>query len=488
MQVAFAQTITAKVTDAETGEGLPYANIEINGENIVSNSEGSFSVSEKNNTDDAVLIISFLGYHGTRTTIKELKANQFNVMLKPGFFELDTVTISNVAPNGDSIIAAVRKNLANNYRNNTTPAKEMLFYRETNFFMPKKLNVEITKSTGYTKEALKSTNNQLQAFTGNLISHPPKEFREMICNYYSTLKTDKGKSWTYGKYDIVKGIKLKDKNRAVSVDEMQEKATGILFKHLDTTKYYRIKSGLFGSRDTIPIGRGANKKGKKVTKSDATLAKNELFSFMTNHNFTNPNELDFVTKPNLYDYFYEGAVQSGSQYVYVLKFTPKKSKAKYTGTLYISDTDYAVLKADYQLADGKTLGGVNLKFLLGVKQSENLSKGTLIFKERAAGAGYFLQYASVTTGEYMYLNRPLKFIEINKEEKDVVAFEIKVETNVQTKQEYYNMSQSAISESEFEAAKEKEFTYVQLDSYDPKIWKEYSTIEPLEEMKKFKVE
>jgi hypothetical protein len=132
------------------------------------------------------------------------------------------------------------------------------------------------------------------------------------------------------------------------------------------------------------------------------------------------------------------------------------------------------------------LGGVNLKFLLGVKQSENVGKGTLIFKERAEGGGYYLQYASVKTGEYTYINRPLKFIEITNVEKDVVAFELKVEANTQKKQEYFNMSRSEISQSEFDAVKEKDFKYLQLDSYNPNIWKEYTAIEPLEEMKKFK--
>jgi hypothetical protein len=486
MQAVVAQSIIAKVTDAENGEGLPYANIDINGENVVSNAEGNFSISEKNSADDLRVNVSFLGYHSSTTTIAEIKANQFIVKLKPGFFELETVNISNVKPNGDSIIAAVKRNLANNYRSAEEPSKSMLFYRESNYFNPVKLNVEITKSTGFSKEALQSTNTQLKAFAANLISHPPKEFRELICNYYTALKTDKGRSWTYGKYDVVKGVKIKDKNRAVSMGEMQEQATEILFKHLDTTKYYRIKSGLFGSRDTIPLGRGAKKNGKEVKESEISAVRSDMYSMEINTNFISGLKYTFVTNPELYDYFYEGTVQSGSQYVYVLKFTPKKSKAKYNGTLYVSDTDYAVVKADYTLADGKTLGGVNLKFLLGVKQSENVGKGTLIFKERAEGGGYYLQYASVTTGEYTYINRPLKFIEITNVEKDVVAFELKVEANTQKKQEYFNMSRSEISQNEFDAVKEKDFKYLQLDSYNPNIWKEYTPIEPLEEMKKFK--
>ena len=485
MQAVIAQTITAKVIDAQSNEGLPYANIEVTGENIVSNAEGGFAIAEKNNADNTVLTISFLGYHTARITVAELKASEFTVKLNPGVFELETVNITNIAPNGDSIIAAVKRNLAGNYSHKPAPSKNTFFYRESNSFMPIKLNVEINKSSGFSKEDLKSTNKQFKELTSGLIARPPVEFKEMICNYYNGIKTVDGKPVFYGKYDIVKGIKLKDKNRAVSINEMEQMATGILFKHLDTTKYYRIKSGLFGSRDTIPIGVGARKKGKQKA-TELTTAKSDISMFLFERSFLNPYKNDFVTHPELYSYVYEGAIPLGDQYVYILKFSPKKSKAKYTGTLYVSDNDYAVVKADYQLAEGKALGGVNLKFLLGVKQSENVSRGTLIFKERNSGGGYYLQYASVTSGEYMYLNRPLKFIEITKEEKDVVAFDLKIETNMQTRQEYYSMAYSEISMGELESAKEREFSYLQLESYDPKIWKEYSTIEPLEEMKKFK--
>ena len=34
--------------------------------------------------------------------------------------------------------------------------------------------------------------------------------------------------------------------------------------------------------------------------------------------------------------------------------------------------------------------------------------------------------------------------------------------------------------------KEEDFKFINLKTYDPKIWKDYSAIEPLEEMKEFK--
>jgi hypothetical protein len=54
-----------------------------------------------------------------------------------------------------------------------------------------------------------------------------------------------------------------------------------------------------------------------------------------------------------------------------------KSKAKYLGKLYISETDYAVLRTEYTLDEGEKLNNFNMKFLLGIKASQNISKGTI---------------------------------------------------------------------------------------------------------------
>jgi hypothetical protein len=71
MQAVVAQSIIAKVTDAENGEGLPYANIDINGENVVSNAEGNFSISEKNSADDVrVNVRAPLSQRSRRTNLQ----------------------------------------------------------------------------------------------------------------------------------------------------------------------------------------------------------------------------------------------------------------------------------------------------------------------------------------------------------------------------------------------------------------------------------
>jgi hypothetical protein len=200
---------------------------------------------------------------------------------------------------------------------------------------------------------------------------------------------------------------------------------------------------------------------------------------------TNTN---YLRETDWYEYTLDGAVFSEDyKLVYVIKFKPKKGKAKYEGTLYVSENDYAVVKATYNLAKGKTLGGINLKWVLGIKAFENVSNGTLIYKENPATKKYYCQYANTEKGQYLYLNRPLKFIELTNEDRDVLALDIKVEGNTLDRTEYLNLEQKEISVAQFEQLKENDFKYLALKKYDPKIYKEFTTIEPAEEMKQFSI-
>lgn len=484
----FSQNITGKIVDANTGESIPYANIAISGaENLISNEEGFFNISEKN-SDASVLMVSYLGYVSQQFTIDVLKKQNNIVKLQPGVFELDDVDVNKIKPNANAIMAKVKENIKKNHGVSPDAMKKTFFMRDFGTFKPKKLDIEITKSTGFSKKALKEANADVASFTSKLMSNPPQEFTDVLANYYSGTVTGKEKPVFTNKLEVVKATKLKDENRAVSIDNMEKMAANIFLKHLDTTKYYRIKSGWFGSRDTISLRKDYNKKKKKKEKrTELGSAKSNLYTTLAENDVLG-SRLNFANQTDLYEYTYEGAIYSAqNEFAYVIGFKPKKSKAKYTGKLYISEKDFAVLRADYNLAKGKTLGGLNVKWLLGIKASENVSNGTVIYKQNASGKGYHLQYASSETGQYFYLNRPLKFIELTDEDKDVVAVDIKVEGNMTEKVEFLNITQANIETSALEEVKEKEFEYIKLKRYDPKIWKDYTAIEPLEEMKQFKV-
>lgn len=472
--------ITGKIVDANTGDPIPYANIQCNNQGLISNEEGFFRIAEAGTTDDTPILISYIGYAATQATPASLRS-EMTVKLIPATFELDEVT-ARTPPTPEVIMATVRKNLKDNYKAGENPFQTKIFMRESSAFMPKKLLIELEKSTGFTKNNLKAFNADLAKFTSRAVSNPSKQYTDVLFNYYGLPKTA-----TY-KMDVAKATKLHDKNKSSSIEDMQGNAMDLFLKHLDTTKYYRIKSGWFGTHDTVTLRKDFVSNKKQKPKTELTSLKNNFYGVL-NENSVFSKDFEFIHEPKDYTYKNEGSVLlPDGNFAYVVSFSPNRSRAIYTGKMYISENDFAIIRADYKLVEGKKAGGLNMKLLLGVKFSENLKSGTMIFNQRPGGDGYYLQYASAETGQYFYLNRPLKFIEITKEEKDVVAFDLKIEGNMYNKTEYLNLERHEIPESAFEAAKETEFKYQVISQYDPKLWADVGGIEPLQEMKRFKAE
>lgn len=472
--------IRARIIDAGTGDPIPYANIQCNNQGLISNEEGYFSLSEANSGDNTPVVVSYIGYAAIQTTPGIIKANDNTVKLTPAMFELDEVK-TRTPPSPESIIATVRKNLKQNYYPAEKPFENKIFMRQSGSFAPKTLDVEIDKSTGFSKSALKQVNSDLAKFTSGVIKFPPKEYTDVLFKYYGVPEKK-----TY-KLEVSKATKLKDEKRSASLEGMEKNATALFLKHLDTTKYYRIKSGWFGSRDTVSLRRDFNNKKRKQPKTELTDLKNSYYGVLNENNILS-QDFEFIHKPDYYEYKNEGSVLlPDGNFAYVVSFRPDRGRAKYVGKLFVSEGDFAVIRADYKLAEGKKAEGLNLKLLLGVKYSQNLKSGTMIYKQRPGGDGYYLQYMSAEEGQYFYVNRPLKFIELSDAEKDVVAFDFKVEGNVYNKTEYLNLGRNEISDSDFEAAKEHDFKYTAIKQYDPAIWAADGAIEPLEEMKRFKV-
>ncbi|MFT7336294.1 MAG: hypothetical protein ACI9M1_002248, partial [Porticoccaceae bacterium] len=154
-QAGIAQNIKGKIIDSKTGESIPYANIKLNGsENLVSNAEGYFNLSENNSKDETILNVSYLGFVNQQLTAGELRSLDFTIKLLPGIYELSEVAVSNTKPNPYEIMANVKANLSRNYTTSQKGSKEMFFFRKSNYFNPSVIDIEINKSTGFSKQAL----------------------------------------------------------------------------------------------------------------------------------------------------------------------------------------------------------------------------------------------------------------------------------------------------------------------------------------------
>src|SRR5690606_32857484 len=136
----------------------------------------------------------------------------------------------------------------------------------------------------------------------------------------------------------------------------------------------------------------------QVEKTNQKSARSRNWNFLYRTNILINGRFDFINSSELselYEYSYAGVTESDDKNnrIFIIKFRTNKRRAKYTGTLYVSEKDYAIIRADYTLVEGKKLSGINLKLILGIKQLENFDKGTLVYKKRESGE-YYLQYAS----------------------------------------------------------------------------------------------
>lgn len=483
-----AQQITGRIIDSQTKESIPFATIRVGETDLISNQEGYFTLSGENTNEATLLSVSFIGYAPQKISVSHLKSNNNIVELDLATYDIEGVYVSNIKPDPNEIMKLVNENLSQNYNNRNT--KNYFFLRKTEGFRPKNIQVEIDKSTGFTKKQLKESNQEIKSLIETFKKYPPIEFSDVLGDLYIS---SEGKS----KFDAKKATRLFDANRSYSKEKLEEKAKDIFLKHLDTTKNYKISSGWFtlSSKKKEQKRQEKNSKIISETKTDTTKVKtnsysgisSEIIHTLNKHNFNHKNSFDFVRQTDLYEYTYMEATYLDRHLVYVLNFKPKKSKAKYEGTLYISDADYAIIRADYKYAKGKRGEGINLKLVLGVKFFQDKTQGIVVYKKNDANPYYYPHYISYEEGSSIYVHRPLKFKEEVKGKKDILKLDAIIDGVVIEKIELLNLQNTPITQEDFNTANTTKLNYIEIKQYDPNIWKDYNIIEPLEEMKKFKV-
>ena len=299
-----------------------------------------------------------------------------------------------------------------------------LFYRGTEYNKFKTLKFEIDKASGFKKRELAGVNLSLDSLTSAIKNSQSIDFTDYLADLMILDKEN-------AKLDVIKATKLIDTKNSVSVDKIQDKAQRIFLTYLDTTKTYKLKTGLIKIEDSLSLNDNDTKRGDKReaistlsydTSNLKDLSHEHLHKSQVYDNTILTNLLD----ANLYNYDYVNATVYNGELVHIIAYEPRRSKAKFEGVLYITDESHAVIKTDYQYADGKRGQKLNLKLLLGIKFVENVKQGTIIY---AKDESYYQpKYIKEESGSYFYVNRPIKFIE-NSKEKRKVGFSFKIEGN-----------------------------------------------------------
>ncbi|MGC6431605.1 MAG: carboxypeptidase-like regulatory domain-containing protein [Jejuia sp.] len=473
----FAQSITTRLIDKTSKKAIPYANIKTGTyEGVISNDEGYFTVSGSNLSK--TVTISCMGYEDKTLSIAEIKQLSFVVELAQAINQLDEVYISNKAPNVDSIIARVKAKIKDNY--NYELNQYNVFKRSTDHVDFKSLEFEIDKASHVKKKQLEDVNNSLTALVNQVKTSNMVQFEDFKGKVYALDKDSI-------KLEVEKATELLDHKNDFSIENIQEKMQNIILKYLDTTKTYKLKTGLFKIEDSLKLKDEDFKDDNDKNEYTVSYLNNETKSLLRRSQFYNNSFLNKILNADLYEYSFEDVGYNSGELTYVISFTPRKGKAKYTGKLYVADDTYAITRTDYTYYKKRHGEKFNLRLILGVKYIENISKGTIIF-EKDSSLIYRPKYIKRTSGSYFYVSRPLKFIE-NSDKRYKVAFDFTIEGNNSTKEELLITSHNNISFLDFQAERQKKKTpVIKLNRYEKTIWDDEGVLEPSLEMKEFTAE
>lgn len=392
-----------------------------------SDKQGKYQLQIKN---VKTITFSCLGYISKTIPLEKLQKQKFKVSLIENINQLDEIQLNLTKIDLDSLLIKTEISMKNNFISG--PIQSQFYAREYSEIDFKKLDLELEKSTLLNRKSKKIAEQELSVYAQNLRETNPKVTSE----FSGTIKTKKQyveklkREVNVTKIDTIQGFTLLNNDKNITIETAQKDLQNIVLKHLDTTKTYKISSGLFRIEDSLSL--------KEIIRETDSLATNKTFDANTPKYYYNDairNALFFKnnTKNNfLSRKYYEHHLKKneflGSELYYVVSFEPRKAKAKFRGEIYINSKDYSIAKVSYSFADGKRGMNLNLKWLLGIKASENINTGVLYYEKNSANKVY-VSYFKETLGNYAYVHRPIKFKE-NSREKEKAKFDIKIEVDV----------------------------------------------------------
>jgi len=323
----------------------------------------------------------------------------------------------------------------------------------------------------------------------------PKEaisYDDLLCNVYQTKNADDSITL---KTDPIRAVSLKEKDIA-ELDYI-ESVFEEVFTDIDKEQYWKVKSGIFGQKideekDNESTSDTLTKNAKQI--KDSIKESGRKLKYISREiknrlNFSLLNDSDsweFLHKTSKYNYTLEGGTRVNSEDVYIIDFAPKSS-GKFYGKLYISTTTYALIRADYEFAEGK----IGRDFhLLGIGYTENQFCGSIYFERE--DDNYVLKYLSKKTGFSASFDRNVALLKKKKRFLfDKTLNEIKVGINIKMRNEdsyeFLVLDKTPISEFQFSEFTQKEkMEVIYVEQFDDNLWKGFPIIEPTKKMREYK--
>lgn len=474
--VGFSQSISGTILDKETGETIAFATIQIGDSyGVITNNEGNFEIATSRFKPNDSLVFSFLGYKRQAVAIKDFTEKK--VFLVPDVNTLSEIYLIDKNLDPLTIMEKVKENISKNYR--TQNEKLSVFERSKNTNKTVNSEFSIKKADFVDKKIVREVNSELESM---IAKSKGKSSNTYYDTYLEIYKNDKDSL----KVDIKKGTKLINLAKNTSTDNLQNKAFATIANKLESSNSFKLRTGIIPISDSVDLRQTFSVKQKNDTLNIKTKNR-QLSRLFEGFGFGKYSDFDFITDYKKYDFTIVKAFSYSDELVYVLDFVPKRGSAKYSGELYVSADTYAVLKAKYKLAEGKTGEKINLKFLLGIKYEE-LNREVQVIFNRNENSSYSLKYLKTNSEQYMYIDRSFTFIENNKNRSERMKLKLDIlsEGINKSENELLVIDSQPITEGDFQKIKQEEKTTVEtIEQYDPSLWSPYNIISPNQAIKDF---
>ena len=473
----FSQQIKGKVLSKKNNTGI--VNIAIKTDSnygTVTNEKGEFSLNISNANS---LIFSSLIYNTKKIAIQDLKQVNFIVYLEENINLLDEIKITTSPIPLDSILSNTQKNMCINFVVEDSLQQQFYSYSQQIIKPTKSYEAVLKKTNLLNRKQTKLAKAELDSLVKKYADKPGSITEEFYVEKEPAFLVDKktGKKNKATKINSITGFKNNFIDASVSVDEIDEVFKNTLLKYLDTTKSYTVKTGLFTIGKDISFQKISNIKDSvendiNFLASYGLLKHNESQIAITF--FLKENAQNFLSK-KYYNHSNNKSVYSKNRKFYSVSFSPRKRKSKFVGKMLIDANNFTIAKVTYSYAENKGGYHLNLKFLLGVKYSEN-SKEINIHYDTTDGDNVFVKYFKENKKSYAYISRPLTFIE-NKnwfKKKDKVKIDLTLEVNNTESKELFYETPKILKEKNFKEITKKELNkkipFLNKQAYNKTEW------------------
>jgi hypothetical protein len=467
--------IRGLVIDLDKQTVLPYTNIYVLHKNTgtISNEIGHFTLNISGLSKSDTVRFQYVGYKTKKITIGELETSP-KVYLKEEIINLSEFVVFATDPNVEEIVKNVLKNKDKNYRPVTIKRQTFIRDRDIADFNQIEFN--------YKKSSIDELDREMIALAEEKIPRNFTSYTDFLGYlYFSQKEADSSKF----KIEPIRTVRLKEQD----VSDLMQFAK-IFEKAFDETgedEYWKVKSGIFGQKlDSTELKAGFEEDSLDDNQRELAFYRNSIRWKLGFSNLGNKDEWEFLHSTGKYNYTLAGGTRVSGESVYIIDFKPKRG-GLYQGRMFISMETYALIRADYEYAPDKT--GTDFH-LLGVGYTESAFSGSIYFEKK--DDNYLLKYFSKRTVSSASFDRNIALLKKKKRwlfDKTLKELKIGLELKVDMSQsiEFLMLSDEFISEKQFAEFKQKEYLeIIFVDQFDDNLWKDFSIIEPTEQMREYK--